>query len=449
MANFHANYLAIAAREQDMCRVLARMGMNLAANKQVTSFDMNSIEGLSSARDIFYQVGGSIESYYMFAFAGAPLPDDADKSASGWASPTSSAGGFADQIAGMAHAAAEFNRNAPEGVSLGVSYIAPVGRGLSDSAIVNLTQLGNNWALTLSYDTAWTPNTKDIDTFFMGLPAGEYGVAFFDADEYNDYETISAFAGLHHGLAGMTEGSDIIFNDVFDSSELKVMQRRQRAVSRANIADLAELARVSAICGWHEFGWSDDDDGGEDFYPSGDDGTSVNLWDRPVVSWTNPSEWDKQLILTAAAEIASALPLTIEADTSSAFERHDAAESLLPGDTVLVQSQWDATNLERLVVTTLNHIRIAKFPGWIQLVDNWETNRIAKGVLSLMLPHVHATIDSITPLSLRNKGADGPKMSIRLDLTPTDFDELKCEIMELLQKGCTERSTESCVKGAM
>ena len=69
MANFHENLLAIAADDENMCRVLARMAMNLDANKQYTDFDIENIDGLDSARDIYYEVGPAVEFNYIFAFA--------------------------------------------------------------------------------------------------------------------------------------------------------------------------------------------------------------------------------------------------------------------------------------------------------------------------------------------------------------------------------------------
>ena len=53
MANFHTNYFVVAADEDNMCKILARMAMNLAANKEYTDFDLANIDGLNTARDLY------------------------------------------------------------------------------------------------------------------------------------------------------------------------------------------------------------------------------------------------------------------------------------------------------------------------------------------------------------------------------------------------------------
>ena len=85
MANFHTNYFVVAADEDNMCKVLARMAMNLAANKGYTDFDLANIDGLNTARDLYYQVGPAVDAWYIFAFAGAPIPEDvAAQHTPGW-----------------------------------------------------------------------------------------------------------------------------------------------------------------------------------------------------------------------------------------------------------------------------------------------------------------------------------------------------------------------------
>ena len=110
MANFHTNYFVIAANEEDMCKVLVRMAMNLAANKEYTGFDLADIEGLTTARDIYYQVRPAIDSSYIYAFAGAPILESVEAGEDlGWTSPTSSKGGFMMQLAAMAQAMEQLN----------------------------------------------------------------------------------------------------------------------------------------------------------------------------------------------------------------------------------------------------------------------------------------------------------------------------------------------------
>ena len=453
MANFHINLFVIAADEDNMCKVLARMAMNLAANKEYTGFDLANIDGLDTARALYYQVGPSIDACYIFAFAGAPIPEDvAAHHTPGWSSPTSSEGGFKLQLAAMMQATEKFNANAPEGVSIGLAETAPTARGLSDSASVSFAKHGENWVLTVMYDTAWSPNSEDLDTFFMGLPEGSYGVAFFDADEYDGYESISTFSGLHHGLAGMQDIDGDGEFDVFDAPDLKAQKRECASVNQSEVDDIAKLARIAALSGWSRFGWDDEDDGGYDDYDDGyygSDGESVNQWDRPPVNWCNPTPGDVSKIVSAVVDIAAALPLIADIGYGYTKEGNNAVESLLPGDAVLVSGEWTETYFSALKVSTLDGAQIGYVGSWIRVVEDYDVNRIALGILSLMLPHTKATVCELTPVSLRNTGVEGPNMSIRLDMEEVDFGKLRDEVSVMLEKPCTERTLSSDAKGAM
>lgn len=449
MANFHTNYLVIAADEDNMCKVLARMVMNLAANKEYTDFDLANIDGLSSARDLYYQVGPAIDAWYNFSFAGAPIPEDvAAQRTPGWSSPTSSEGGLKLQLAAMMQATEEFYANAPEGVSIGLTGTAPTTRGMGDTASVSLTKYGENWVLTVMYDTAWGCNDEDLDTFFMGLPEGCYGVAFFDADEGDGYESISTFSGLHHGLAGIRDLDGDRYFDALGVSDLKAQKRECASIAKSNVVDIAKLARIAALCGWNQFGWDDEDYGyGYGYYDS--DGESVNLWDRPPVNWRNPTSGDVNKVLSAVVDVAAALPLIVGIGYGYTKEGNDAVEALLPGDVVSVSGEWDETDFSALKVSTSDGTQIGYVSGWIRVVEDYDINRIALGVLSLMLPHICATVCELTPASLRNAGAEGPSMSIRLDLEEADFTKLREEVAAMLEKPCSERTPSSDIKGAM
>ena len=449
MANFHTNYFVVAADEDNMCKVLVRMAMNLAANKEYTDFDLASIDGLDSARDLYYQVGPAIGAWYIFAFAGAPIPEDAAvQHTPGWSSPTSSESGFKLQLAAIMQATEELNANAPEGVSIGFAATAPTARGLSDTASVSFTKYGENWVLAVMYDTAWSPNSEDLDAFFMGLPEGNYGVAFFDADEYDGYESISTFSGLHHGRAGMQNLDGDADFDVFEASDLKAQKSECASVAKSEVCDLAKLARIAALSGWNQFGWDDEDDG--DYgYGYGSDGMSVNLWDRPPVNWRNPTSGDISKIAAAVVDVAAALPLIAGIGYGYTKEGNDAVESLLPGDEVLVSGEWSDTDFSALKVSTLGGAQIGYISGWIEIVEDFDINRIALGVLSLMLPHTRATVCELTPVSLRSTGVEGPNMSIRLDMEEVDFAILREEVSAMLEKSCSERTLSSDIKGAM
>lgn len=450
MANFHENLLAIAADDENMCRVLARMAMNLDANKQYTDFDIENIDGLDSARDIYYEVGPAVEFNYIFAFAGAPVPKEvAEGNTPGWSSPTSSEGGFILQLAAMVKATEKFNAGAPDGTSMSFSVTAPVARAMSDSASMGFTKYGENWVLTISYDTAWRPNSEDLDVFFMGLPKGNYGIAFFDADEYDGYESVSTCFGLHHGLAGMMTldgGQDL---ELCNASEIKKQKREYAGVPKSGIDDLAELAHAAALGSWNQFGWSDEEED-DDYGYYNDGGESVNLWNSPPVNWRKPTTGDVKKITDAALDVLAALPLVFDVYYDFTSEGNEAAEGLMPGDAVVVSGEWNKTDFNSLTVLAVTGERLGRIGGWLSIVDNYEVNRIAPGVLALLLPHVRATVAELTPMSLRNKGVDGPKLSIRLDLLVIDdFTAVLEEVRESLNKDCSERGLASSVEEAM
>lgn len=453
MANFHTNCLVVAADEENMCKVLVRMAKNLDANRENTEFDFASIEGLTTARDIFYQVGPSIEDWYIFSFAGAPVPEDVlSKHTPGWSSPTSSEGGFVMQLSAFMKAAERFNDNAPEGVHIGITPTAPIARGLSDLASVSFTKYGGNWLLVVKYDTAWKPNSEDLDIFFMGLPEGKYGIAFFDADEYDSYESISTFSGLHHGLAGMQDLENGDF-DTFNVEDFKSQKKEYARIAKSEVDDIAKLARIGAFSEWNEFGWDEEDDE-YDYDDYGDNGESVSMWGRPSVNWANPTSAELSKVLSAVENVATALPFVAgTAYDEWTEEGNNAVEELLPGDEITIVSVWEDARIPALKVEAPNGAQIGglrtRSLGYqMGLTDDYFVAEIAGAVLSLMLPHIRATIFNLTPVSLLNKGAVQPNMSIRLDMLETDFDELREEVRNLLKKPCSERSISTNAKGA-
>ena len=454
MPNFHSDVLAIAANEENMCKVLARFGMNLAANKEYTDFDMRDLEGLETAKELYYEVGPQIDANYIFAFAGAPVPEDIAKNATpGWTSSTSSEGGFMAQLQAMMQATNQFNENAPEGTSLGLSVTAPTGRGVSDTATVGFTRYGQNWLLTICYDTAWCPNSEDLDVFFMGLPEGDYGVAFYDADEGDDYEEISIFSGLHHGCNTMHAIEGDWEWDTIENSDLKARKHDYAGVSRAGITDLAELAKIGATCSWSEWGWEDDDD--EDYYDEEDYGSddgdeTVSFWDRPSVNWANPKEKDLRKIDGLIMNAMSSFPWTHRCDCGFTSKGNEAVELLFPGDDVKVVSDWTSAETPGKVMFKVYDAKgtaIGGISSWMNLYVGYEENQSSSAALASLLPHLRTTVWELTPGSLRKEGVDDPTLSIRFDLEPVDIDTLIAETHALLEKDRKERSLSS--KGGM
>ena len=198
MANYHTNDLAIAADTENMKKVLLNFAANLAANSEETGLDFHEVAGIESVKAIYEAIEGRLSGFYEFSFSGAPIDEEIPSNDSlGWESSTSSASGYASQVEAMKSFASRL-----QGSGASIAFeVLPSGRPLSDEASVELTQYGDRWVIRLMYSTGWEPNSRELNLFFLGLPEGEYGVAFLDADEYDDYETISVFSGVHHGRA--------------------------------------------------------------------------------------------------------------------------------------------------------------------------------------------------------------------------------------------------------
>lgn len=153
--------------------------------------------------------------------------------------------------------------------------------------------------------------------------------------------------------------------------------------------------------------------------------------------------------MSAVVDVAAALPLIAGIGYGYTKEGNDAVEALLPGDVVSVSGEWNETDFSALKVSTSDGSQIGYVSGWIRVVEDYDINRIALGVLSLMLPHTKATVCELTPVSLRNTGVEGPNMSIRLDMEEVDFAKLREEVSAMLEKPCSERTLSSDVKEAM
>ncbi len=346
MANFHENVFAIAANEENMRKVLFRMATNFAANKEYTSFDIRRIEGCETAEDMYRVVAWVIDACYVFAFAGAPIPEGVESDgASGWSSPTSSEGEFMKEFQALTDAMGQFNANNPEGVNANVSSFAPVARPMSDSAIVGFSRYGDNWLLTIGYATAWSPNSEDVDEFFMGLPRGDYGVAFYDSDEYDDYGTISVFSGLHHGLAGMDDVEGDCERGVIEQTDLKARKRNYAEISMSDLGDVAELAKIGATNAWTE--WDGEEDEG-----CGDDGELHDSWGcPPSINWASPTKGDFIEIDQLIFDAMGSFPWVHRIDGGIGIEDVKAAEHLFPGDVVTVSSDWSFVQCDNAPAT--------------------------------------------------------------------------------------------------
>lgn len=442
MPNFHADMLAIAADEENMKKVLTCFALNLVANQEYTNFDISAIDGLDSIKELYCEVGPVIDTYYMYAFASTATEVNVSSTDMiiGWTSPTSSENGFLAQVQALQSRSEELSAELPEISNFCIKINNPGGSPVSDTATLSFDRYGKYWVLTISYDTAWSPNSEDLDKFFMALPTGEYGVAFYDADEGDGYEMISVFSGIHHGSDTMhaTEGEREW--GIIERKELKGRKAIYDGTSKEGISDLVMLARIGATCHWKEWGW---DEGNDGYYSE----QSVNFRDHSLINWVAPQDKDIQSIDKLLAQAIAAFPWCNRLYSGFSPQGNEAAEYLFPGDSVMITSDWNDFEINgRNVIFNVSDMKgtcIGRLSGWIQLFDGYENSDSALPLLACLLPYLKTTVYENTPVSLRNKGVEGPNLTIRFDLDSIDFGRLVSEVHELLTKDLCERMTSS------
>lgn len=355
MANFHEDLLVITAREQGMTNVLKRIALNLAANNKITNFDISRIDGLNNPRYIFHIISVPIDNHYMCAFTGAPLPSAIEEAqADGWNSPTSSADSFKTVTAAL-HAALA-NSNIGDGVKFAIT--SPVGRGMSDTASVDLSKINDVWALSINYSTAWRPNSEDIDDLFLGLPKGEYGVAFYDSDEYDDTETINVFSGIHRGRAPMHNVDSVFEDQLLDADTLKVRNSSATDGFLLDIDGLDRIATVYADRSWNDWpirfsedeyydedDWEEEDEKEDEREEASEDLdtrtiTTFRTFDRLTYDCASLSGEEVILLTGELLDKLPQSPMVIQLTSLDGEEAVARCLSLMPGDTILLEMCW-------------------------------------------------------------------------------------------------------------
>lgn len=180
MPNYHYNYLAVAANEEDMRKVLTSMVNNLRTKKKklifgddLDGYDPNEADRYSP-EELLDFIGMTIESFDCLEI-------------------------FTDK------------EQAKKCVDDGWIMSECGGHGWLDKQ-------GDNCVFGLRYTTAWRPNEDGLDFFFKNLPEGKYGVAFCDSDEDDSYTSVNVFSGLHYGsnymhMVDMSDDPDWIWEE--------------------------------------------------------------------------------------------------------------------------------------------------------------------------------------------------------------------------------------------
>lgn len=433
MANYHTNDLAIAADTENMKKVLLNFAANLAANSEETGFDFHDILGLRSAEGMYRVIESALTCYYWLAFSGVPVDEDLSSDNSlGWESSTSSASGYASQVEALERVFSSRFQDA--GFKFGVR---PSGRPMSEEASVELSRYGDRWVIQLYYSTAWEPNSSDIDSFFLGLPEGEYGVAFLDADEYDGYETISVFSGVHHGRALLHDAAEEGEDDSIDSHELWELLKKGRAENRDEIDGLAHLAFNCAVSQWNDWGsWEE---------PYEDDYDDTDSWleklNAPLFNWDNPNEDEFEKISDYVIGVLSAFPFECEVTGAKYLGRNQNIEHCISGSEVCLKSDWNSPYFKYAGIELFD--KEGRSLGNVGGYRNPSEDK--RAVFACLLPHIRATVVNVETQSSRGDWRKQAHLDVRLELDPIDLPAVLEEMRSLLKLDPEKRSLSSAV----
>ena len=433
MANYHTHDLAIAADTENMKKVLLNFAANLAANSEETGFDFHDILGLRSAEGMYQAIESALTCYYWLAFSGAPVDEDLSSDNSlGWESSTSSASGYASQVEALERVFSSRFQDAS--FKFGVR---PSGRPMSEEASVELSRYGDRWVIQLYYSTAWEPNSSDIDSFFLGLPEGEYGVAFLDADEYDGYETISVFSGVHHGRALLHDAAEEGEDDSIDSHELWELLKKGRAENRDEIDGLAHLAFNCAVSQWNDWGsWEE---------PYEDDYDDTDSWleklNAPLFNWDNPNEDEFEKISDYVIGVLSSFPFECEVTGAKYLGRNQNIEHCISGSEVCLKSDWNSPYFKYAGIELFD--KEGRSLGNVGGYRNPSEDK--RAVFACLLPHIRATVVNVETQSSRGDWRKQAHLDVRLELDPIDLPAVLEEMRSLLKLDPEKRSLSSAV----
>lgn len=289
----------------------------------------------------------------------------------------------------------------------------------------------------------WGPSHQ-VQEFCSGRDASKYGFACINGGEY--------MCAMGDDTAFIQWGEN--FGDPFsggvDCKEYLAMVEEAKSDNPETLHEMA-LRKLFSSEAVSTFFWGSDDEEyddefeDEDGYYDEDEGYIP--WGE--LNWNNPNTRDLGRIKTLLPKVASALPVTMRVSSGWTAAGNEAVEMMLPGDEVRVVGKWGKSKFVALCVETIDGTKIGQIGEWEQIVEGYYENQIAHGVLALMLPYVEATVESLTPMSLRNATAEGPKLEIRFDMVEADLNEVRERAHEMLEKSCSERSLSSRTEEAM
>lgn len=413
MANFHENMLTIVADEENMMKVMRLFWENYESAAKATGFD-HSWPDNPSLRDVWNTLGEYLDSWYEYAFCIDYLGSEGNQ--------------VIDEI------------TTESGISVGIS-VAPIGRPYSETASVDLVASGRYYIFRMYYSTAWVSNFDDISDFMDRLPEGEYGIAFFEADEYDGYETISAEYYFWLGQ-GEAEGQDSF---EIESSDLKARFDTLVASGIDNL-DLLDRALAEGMkqC-WNALrSYIDQDEDGN--CPNED--KDLCGYESGYVDWDDPGDITLSKVWPDVLRKLAGFPVTTGVTGTLYQGREKNIETLVAGDELILRSDWESPYFSPVGIEafardgrSIGNLEDCGIYGDDFLGDE---KRIA---IALALPHIHAVVQEIDPLFMRRRNASYSRIEIRLDLDALNWGDLEREVEQMLSQSPAERVRESRLEG--
>lgn len=399
MANFHTDNLTIAASDEGMLNVLRVFARNLSSRSAVTGFERD-FESIGNVEELYRMVQPAIDSWYWLAF-------------------TPSKGAPGDTAAACKSGTEE----------------------LSETAGVTLFKCGSLYVLQIVYATPWRSNRGEVRLFARSLPAGDYGFGFLDADEYDGYEKVTALAAR-----GTDEVRwEVVRDEAIDRESLRSeLEGLAKAWVPGGGDDLAAIAFNVAVCGWTEYGTSEDSDcsglrdalaalGGNpvathfevvpvcrDGY-AGRGGASACGQERPSCSADELVEQCLQVI--AEFPLYLAVPNYhfaegMPSDVLMAGDRAGMAMRLAGGE--LQGEVYLDVRSRGVRVGTVGYVLKKSDGSWLVV------ERDLAQSLGLLIPFLTISIESVTPKShWRGRPSSvPPKFVLKVELSPVDLADL-------------------------
>lgn len=132
----------------------------------------------------------------------------------------------------------------------------------------------------------------------------------------------------------------------------------------------------------------------------------------------NPTESmmeDSELFQALLLQEARAMPRCYAIEGTGYKGRAERVEAMKPGDPVILESDWQCDYFDPVGIEVFNTEN--QTLGYLSLGLSEETPVVGGfRQLACMLPYVVATVDSVTPVSARSRGAKYPLMDIRVEL---------------------------------